>query len=241
MGELIRGHGFVFRDQPHSKSPRLEPAPAGFLDSANSHPEPCDRCMRNGCGALPQASYAPTMPSMNNTAPPMPAKRALAALDAPPLDPGTAAPAKQRISKKVQTAMDALIAGDVKTIKEAAEKVGLHRESLSRSLSIPHVAAHLRQKVIRHLAIAAARASATKVDLLGSDSEIARDRASSFILGLAGIQPASTPSVSLNLEVKAGYVIDLSDNPPGPGMRIVSRTTTAPIIEHDPDGDDYAA
>jgi hypothetical protein len=52
-------------------------------------------------------------------------------VDAPPIDPGTA-PAKQRISKKVQTAMDALIAGDVKTIKDAAEKVGLHRESLSR-------------------------------------------------------------------------------------------------------------
>jgi hypothetical protein len=38
--------------------------------------------------------------------------------------------------------------------------------------------------------------------LLDSDSEIARDRASSFVLGLAGIQPASTPSVSLNLEIK---------------------------------------
>jgi hypothetical protein len=173
---------------------------------------------------------------MNNIAPPMPAKRALAALDAPPVDPGTAS-TKQRISKKVQTAMDALIAGDVKTIKEAAEKVGLHRESLSRSLSIPHVAAHLRQKVIRHLAIVAARAAATKTDLLDSDSEIARDRASSFILGLAGIQPASTPSVSLNLEIKAGYVIDLSHDAPAPGLRLVSRTT-APAIEHDDGFDD---
>jgi hypothetical protein len=89
---------------------------------------------------------------MNNTAPQSPAPRALAALDAPPLDPGTP-PAKRRISKKVQTAMDALIAGDVKTIKQAAEKVGLARESLSRSLSIPHVAEHSRQKVIRHVAI----------------------------------------------------------------------------------------
>jgi hypothetical protein len=50
--------------------------------------------------------------------------------------------------------------------------------------------------------------------LLNSDSEIARDRASSFILGLAGIQPASTPSVSLNLEMKAGYILDLRDDPP---------------------------
>jgi hypothetical protein len=48
-------------------------------------------------------------------------------VDAPPIDPGTA-PAtqrnsnKQRISRKVQTAMDALIAGDVKTMKDAAEQ-----------------------------------------------------------------------------------------------------------------------
>jgi hypothetical protein len=52
------------------------------------------------------------------------------------------------------------------------------------------------------------------VELLDSASEIVRDRASSFVLGLAGIQPASTTSLSVNLEIKAGYVIDLSDDPP---------------------------
>jgi hypothetical protein len=68
--------------------------------------------------------------------------------------------------------------------------------------------------------------------LLDSDSDIARDRASSFILGLAGIQPASAPSLSLNLEIKAGYVIDLSDDPrPGHGLRVVS--PVGPIIDHD--------
>jgi hypothetical protein len=51
----------------------------------------------------------------------------------------------------------------------------------------------------------------TIAELLDSDSEIARDRASTFVLGLAGIAPASTPSISLNLEIKAGWVIDLRD------------------------------
>jgi hypothetical protein len=192
--------------------------------------------MRNGCGALPPAQLCADGASMSSTPSQSPSPRALAALDAPPLDPSTA-PAKRRIAKKVQIGIEALLSGDCKTIKEAAERAGLARESLSRSLNIPHVTEYLRQRVIRHLAIAAARAGATKVDLLNSDSEIARDRASSFILGLAGIQPASTPSVSLNLEIKAGYVIDLSDNPPGPGMRIVSRTA-APVIEHDDGFDD---
>jgi hypothetical protein len=34
------------------------------------------------------------------------------------------------------------------------------------------------------------------------------------VLGLAGIQPAANPSLSLNIDVKDGYVIDLSDDPP---------------------------
>src|SRR6266478_2854657 len=133
---------------------------------------------------------------MENITPPgTPAKRALAALDNPP--PAEPLPPR-RISKKVRAAIDAMVSGDCKKICDAAEKVGLARESLSRALSTPHVAEHLRTKVLRHLGIAAARAGATKVELLDSVSEIARDRASSFVLGLAGIQPAGTPSVSLN-------------------------------------------
>jgi hypothetical protein len=151
--------------------------------------------------------------------PPMPAKRALAVLDQPA--PATAdIRAPKRISKKVRAAIDAMVSGECKKIVDAAAKVGLARESLSRALSTPHVAEHLRQKVLRHLAIHAARAGATKTELLDSASELVRDRASSFVLGLAGIAPASTPSVSLNIEVKAGYVIDLSDDPPP--MRMIS-------------------
>jgi hypothetical protein len=153
------------------------------------------------------------VPIMENITPPTPAKRALAALDQPAAAAvGDMGPPK-RISKKVRAAIDAMVSGECKKIVDAAAKVGLARESLSRALSTPHVAEHLRQKVLRHLAIHAARAGATKVDLLDSNNEMARDRASTFVLGLAGIQPATTPSVSLNIEVKAGYVIDLSDDP----------------------------
>jgi hypothetical protein len=130
------------------------------------------------------------------------------------------APAK-RISKRVRRAIDLMVSGDCKQIKEAAEKVGLARESLSRALSAPHVAEHLRQKVLRHLAIAAARAGAVKGELLDSDSEIVRDRASSFVLGLAGIRPEAEPSINVNIEAKAGYVIML-DEPPRPPLRVNS-------------------
>ena len=175
---------------------------------------------------------------MENITRPLPAKRAMAALDQPA--PAVAPGKPKRISAKVRAAIDAMVSGECKRICDAAAKVGLARESLSRSLSTPHVAEHLRQKTARRLAIAAARAGHTKIELLDSDSDIARDRASSFVLGLAGIAPAATPSMSLNIHIKAGYVIDLRDDPLQTGLRIVS-PSTAPLIDHDDDDTGPAA
>jgi hypothetical protein len=148
---------------------------------------------------------------MENITPPgMPAKRALAVLDAPtPTEPVPGL----RVTKKVRAAIDLMVSGQCKKICDAAEKVGLARESLSRALSKPHVSALMLQKVQRSLAMAAARAGAVKEELLDSDNAVVRDRASSFVLGLAGIAPASTPAIALNLEIRAGYVIDVSPEP----------------------------
>jgi hypothetical protein len=146
-----------------------------------------------------------------------PARRALAELDNPP--PESVEVPKRRVSKRVKDAVEALCTGDAKTIKAAAKKVGMARESLSRALDKPHVAELMRTRTIRQLARASARAGAVKEELLDSDNELVRDRASSFILGLQGIAPASDPTVAVNISIKAGYVIDLSDDPPP--MRII--------------------
>ncbi|MDA9506273.1 hypothetical protein XI09_16855 [Bradyrhizobium sp. CCBAU 11386] len=89
----------------------------------------------------------------------------------------------------MREAIDALVAGTVKTVTDAAEHAGLSREHLSRELSKPHIAEHLRQKIQRTLAVGAARAGATKLALLDSANEMVRDRASSFLLGVAGFSP----------------------------------------------------
>lgn len=149
-----------------------------------------------------------------------PAKRALASVDKPPTAPPVAKPKK--ITKKVASAIDAMVSGQCKDITAAAEKAGLARETLSRALNKPHVAEHMRQKVVKALAIGAARAGATKLELLDSANEMVRDRASSFVLGLADIAPASTPSVSVSVEIRAGYVIDLSEPGEAPAMRTIA-------------------
>ena len=100
----------------------------------------------------------------------------------------------KRISVKVRAAIDAMVDGTAKTVTAAADHAGLSREHLSRELSKPHVTEHLRQKIMRSLAVGAARAGATKLALLDSPNEMVRDRASSYVLGLLGIVPESSPS-----------------------------------------------
>lgn len=52
-----------------------------------------------------------------------------------------------------------------------------------------------------------------KLELLDSASEHVRNDASAFVLGLAGIKPKADAQVSVNIDIKAGYVIDLTDGP----------------------------
>jgi hypothetical protein len=100
-----------------------------------------------------------------------------------------------------------------KKLTEAAAKVGIAWESLSRVLNKTHVAEHLRQEVVRHLAIQAARAGAVNGELLESPNEMVRDRSSSFILGLAGIQSATSLAEHQHRgEGGLHCVIDLSPN-----------------------------
>jgi hypothetical protein len=139
----------------------------------------------------------------------LPAPRALAALDKP--TPVIDKPG--RVGAKLRSAIALFVNGDCTKITDAAERVGLARESLGKALDRPHVLAYLQQRTRKRLEILAGRAGAVKGELLESDNDMAREKASSFVLGLAGIAPATTPGVSINLEIKAGYVIDLTDRP----------------------------
>jgi hypothetical protein len=117
----------------------------------------------------------------------------------------------KRITRKIRAAVDALVHGDAKNITEAAEKAGLSRSHLSRELGKQHITAFLRDKVLRNLAVNSAKAGATKVQLLDSANEMVRDRASSFILGLAGISPDVAAGAQRFPGSRSGYLIDLSE------------------------------
>ncbi|MET4240713.1 hypothetical protein [Bradyrhizobium sp. RT10b] len=119
------------------------------------------------------------------------------------------------ISKKIRAAIDALVEGE--NITAAAAIAGLSREHLSRELGRPHIAALLRQKIERNLAINAAKAGVTKVRLMDSENGMVADRASSFILGLAGISPQTVPAAPSG-PASPGVVIQIITHDPGPPM-----------------------
>jgi hypothetical protein len=124
---------------------------------------------------------------------------------------------------KVRAAIEALVTGQCRTITAAAKKVGLTRERLSRAFSEPHNAEALRVRAAREVAMSSGRAAARLNRLIDSTSERVAFEATRFSLGVAGIKPAADAQVNVNLELRAGYVIDLrgrSDRSPLPNVTI---------------------
>jgi hypothetical protein len=106
---------------------------------------------------------------------------------------------------KVRAAIEALVTGQVKTIKAAAEKVGLTRERLSRAFSEPHIAEALRTRAAREVALSSGRAAARLNQLIDSSSQKVALDATKFSLGVAGIKPTSE-SVSVNVGVRVAWL-----------------------------------
>jgi hypothetical protein len=138
---------------------------------------------------------------------------------APPVVPSQPEP-KRRVPPRVRDAINELVYGRAKTITAAAEKVGLSRERLSRALSEPHIADYLRTRAARVVGLASGRAAARLSELVDAGSEHVSFDASKHILAIAGIKPATDPQLNVNIELKAGYVIDLSE-PDQPAAKIV--------------------
>jgi hypothetical protein len=132
---------------------------------------------------------------------------------APPAVPATTTPQPKmrKPPARVRAAIEALVTGQVRTIKAAAAKVGLSRERLSRAFSEPHVRHALRERVDREVALTSGRAAARLGQLIDSGSERVAFKATRFSLGVAGIKPAADAQVNVSLSIQAGYVIDLSE------------------------------
>ncbi len=131
---------------------------------------------------------------------------------------------KRPIPKRVREAITLIVEGRARTIAAAARKVSMSREGLSRALSHPAAVQHLKERAAKQVALGAGRAAARLIQLLDAKSEHVAAEMTKHTLAIAGIKPASDAQVNVNLEVRAGYVICLTDpNAAGDAkMKVVS-------------------
>ena len=118
---------------------------------------------------------------------------------------------RKRIPEKVKRAIDALIEGRARNISAAADLVECSRAYISRELGKPHIADYFKNRVAKAVALTGGRAAARLAELIDDErsAHVALD-ASKFVLGTLGIKPTADPAVNVNLNVPAGWIIDLT-------------------------------
>jgi hypothetical protein len=141
---------------------------------------------------------------------------------------------ERRVSPRVRHAVDLLLSGQCRLKKDAAAKAKLSPERLSRAMKESHVLDYIAQQTRVLLAQSQAPAAATMLRLLdeGKSEHVVKDVAI-HLLGIAGHKPANHSQVSVNVDVKAGFVIDLSE-PTKPVRTIDAAPAAIGSARHEP-------
>jgi len=144
----------------------------------------------------------------------------LQTLDQDETQPGTVK--EPRISARMRHALT-LLATRGMTQRDAAKQAGIHENHLSRQLKQPHIQVFIARAARQNIQLGVLRASKRVMELVDADSEHVSLDASKHILAIEGIKPRADAQVSVNIDIKAGYVIDLTDEPKRPPMIDVTR------------------
>lgn len=144
-------------------------------------------------------------------------------------DTDEAIPVKEpRISKRMRQAINLLTTKGI-TQRDAAQKVGLSETHLSRHLKKPQIQVFIARKMRENIAVAGLRASARYVELIDASSEHVSAQVSERILTSEGtLRSGNAAQVSVNIDIKAGYVIDLTDKP-----QVMVDVTPGARVTHD--------
>ena len=124
----------------------------------------------------------------------------------------------KRVPKRIAEVVHLLVSGECKTIKAAAERANMHPNYVSGALKKPEIRVFIERTARETIANGTMRASARLVELLDAASEHVSLDASKHMLAISGIKPTADAQVSVNIDIKAGYVIDLTDEVKRPPM-----------------------
>jgi hypothetical protein len=135
--------------------------------------------------------------------------------DLPPVRPTVPAPKARPIPRKIKAAIEAVQSGKAKNWTAGAKAAGISREYLSRTLSArPDIIEWAQNRAKRLMALGVCIATPKMIELVHSNSQRVAFEASRHIQACAGIKPAADANMSVSIELKAGYVIDLSGRKP---------------------------
>ena len=120
---------------------------------------------------------------------------------------------ERRISKRMRKVLADLATKGI-TQREAARRHGMNETHLSRELRKPQIQVFIAQKARETIATAPLRAAARILELVDAESEHVSLQASDRILTSEGILKSDQRSVSVNVGIQAGFVLDLRDDAP---------------------------
>jgi hypothetical protein len=128
-------------------------------------------------------------------------------------DTNDAKPAKPpRIPRRIVQLVDLMANGKVRSRQAGCEQLKLDPSYASRQLRKVHIAAYLEQQTRVALAQLQAPAVGTLARLMAeASSEHVQNDVAKHVLAIAGHKPKADAQVSVNIDIKAGYVIDLTD------------------------------
>lgn len=124
----------------------------------------------------------------------------------------------KRISKRLQEAIRLLSEPECKTQKAAANKLGMSPTYLCEALKKPEVQVFIARAARQTIASGLLRAANRVMELVDAGSEHVSADMSKHVLAIGGIKPTADAQVSVNIDIKAGYVIDLTDEARRPPM-----------------------
>jgi hypothetical protein len=139
--------------------------------------------------------------------------------DTPEADSGK----PKRIPPKISQIVDWLVSGACKNQQAACERANLDPSYVSRELRKVHVRVFMERRARESIANGLLRASARVNELMDASSEHVSFEASKHVLAIAGIEPSTDAQVSVNIDIKAGYVIDVSPQANQPSVIDVTR------------------
>jgi molybdenum-dependent DNA-binding transcriptional regulator ModE len=133
---------------------------------------------------------------------------------------------ERRVSKRVAEVVRLIVVGECKTVKAAAERAGMNYTHVCETLKKPHVRVFMERRARETIANGTMRATARLIELMDSASDHVSLDAVKHELALNGHKPAADPVALVNINIRAGYVIDLSDDPPAKA-KVINMTPNA--------------